>query len=300
MGRAIEIVDVSPRDGLQNEPARLPTETKLELVRRLAAAGVRRIEAASFVNPERVPQMADAEAVAAGLPDGVEGIGLVLNVHGVRRALATPIPVLNFAIAATDAFARRNQGRPVAALLEQWAEAAALAHSAGRPIAIVISTAFGCPFEGEVPAERVAEVVAACAQARPAVITLADTIGAAAPSDVRERIAAVRDAAPDTPLACHFHNTRNTGLANAAAAVEAGVSRLDASLGGFGGCPFAPRATGNIPTEDLVYMLHRMGYETGIDAGALIKAANWLGDRLGHPPPGMLARAGLFPPERAA
>jgi hydroxymethylglutaryl-CoA lyase len=300
MGQPIDIVDVSPRDGLQNEAALLPTASKLALIRRLAAAGVRRIEVASFVNPERVPQMADAEAVVAELPAGIEGIGLVLNVRGVERALATAVPALNFTIAATDAFAVRNQGKPVAALLDQWAEAAGLAHRTGRPIAIVISTVFGCPFEGEVPVARIAEVVAAVARARPAVITLADTIGAAAPSDVRAKIEAARAAAPDIPLACHFHNTRNTGLANAVAAVEAGVSRLDASLGGFGGCPFAPKATGNIPTEDLVYMLHRMGYATGIDPEALIAAANWLGEELGHPPPGMLARAGMFPPVRAA
>lgn len=296
MDRFVDIVDVSPRDGLQNEPVLLPTDIKLALIRRLAAAGVRRIEVASFVSAERVPQMADAEAVVAGLPPGVEGIGLVLNLRGVERALATAVPALNFTIAATDGFAERNQGRPVDILLEQWAAAAALAHSAGRPIAVVISTVFGCPFEGEVPVARVAEVVSRVAEAGPAVITLADTIGAAAPSDVRAKIEAARTAAPGIPLACHFHNTRNTGLANAVAAVEAGVSRLDASLGGFGGCPFAPKATGNIPTEDLVYMLHRMGYRTGIDVEALIEAANWLGGQLGHPPPGMLARAGMFPP----
>lgn len=299
MGRQIEIVDVSPRDGLQNE-ALLSTQTKLALIRRLAAAGLRRIEVASFVNPARVPQMADAEAVVAGLPDGIEGIGLVLNDRGVERALQTGVRALNFGLAATDGFAVRNQGRPVAALLEEWAAAAAIAHQAGRPIGVVISTVFGCPFEGEVPVARIIEVVGSAAGARPSVITLADTIGAAAPSDVREKIDAAREAAPGIPLACHFHNTRNTGLANAVAALEAGVTRLDSSLGGFGGCPFAPKATGNVPTEDLVYMLHRMGYETGIDAGKLIEAALWLGEQLGHPPPGMLARAGMFPPVRAA
>lgn len=296
MGRAIEIVDVSPRDGLQNEPARLPTETKLELVRRLAAAGVRRIEAASFVNPERVPQMADAEAVAAGLPDGVEGIGLVLNVHGVRRALATPIPVLNFAIAATDAFARRNQGRPVAALLEQWAEAAALAHSAGRPIAIVISTAFGCPFEGEVPPERVVEIVERALATPPDELALADTIGVGVPRQVRDLTERVTASAPGVPLRMHFHNTRNTGYANALAAVESGVRVLDASAGGIGGCPFAPAATGNIATEDLLYALHRSGMRTGLDLAATAAAGTWICERLGKTEaPALLGRAGDFP-----
>lgn len=299
MGRQIEIVEVAPRDGIQNEPAALSTETKLDLVRRAAACGLMRIELASFVNPKRVPQMADAEQVIAGAPDGVTTIGLALNVRGVERGLATNVDEINFTIAASDGFAERNQGAGVASLLAAWAEAAALAHRAGRPITLVISTAFGCPYDGEVPVARIHEVVATAAQARPAAITLADTIGAAAPSDVRERIAVAREAAPAVLIACHFHNTRNTGLANAVAAVEVGVTRLDSSLGGFGGCPFAPKATGNIPTEDLAYMLHRMGYETGIDVEALSETANWLGDQLGHPPPGMVARAGTFPPRAA-
>lgn len=300
MGRHIHIVDVAPRDGIQNEPTLLPTDVKLELIRRLAAAGVRHIEVASFVKAERVPQMADAEAVVAGIPDGIDAIGLVLNVQGVMRALKTSVSSLNFVVAASDSFAERNQGRGVAQLLDQWAEAAECAHQAGRRIAVTISTAFGCPYEGEVPVDQLVDVVTVVAGAKPASITLADTIGAAAPSDVRAKVAATRATAPDIPIVCHFHNTRNTGLANAVAAVEAGVVILDASLGGFGGCPFAPKATGNIPTEDLVYMLHRMGYQTGIDPQALIDAAQWLGERLGHPPPGMLARAGMFPPERAA
>lgn len=300
MGRAITITEVAPRDGIQNEAALLSTQTKLALIGRAAACGVRRIEVASFVNPKRVPQMANAEAVVAGLPAGIEGIGLVLNVRGMERALATAIHEINFVIAATDGFAVRNQGQSAAALLDQWSAVAAMAHGAGRPVTVTISTTFGCPYDGEVPAARVAEVVAMAAKARPASITLADTIGAAAPSDVREKLKAARSAAPEIPLVCHFHNTRNTGLANAVAAVEAGVSALDSSLGGYGGCPFAPAATGNIPTEDLVYMLHRMGYRTGIDPQGLIDTANWLGQQLGHPPPGMLARAGLFPPPNAA
>ena len=300
MGRHIHIVDVAPRDGIQNEKTLLPTETKLEMIRRIAAAGIHHIEVASFVKAERVPQMADAEAVVAGVPPGIDAIGLVLNGQGVRRALETDVSSLNFVVAASDSFAERNQGRSVSKLLEQWHEAAACAHEADRRITATISTAFGCPYDGEVSVDRLVDVVTVLAGAKPAAITLADTIGAAAPSDVRSKVAAAQAAAPDIPIACHFHNTRNTGLANAVAAVEAGVSILDASLGGFGGCPFAPKATGNIPTEDLVYMLHRMGYRTDIDPQALIESAHWLGEQLGHPPPGMLARAGMFPPDRAA
>lgn len=300
MGRAITITEVAPRDGIQNEQTVLSTDTKLALIGRAAASGLRRIEVASFVNPKRVPQMADAEAVIAGLPAGIEAIGLVLNLRGMERALATAIHEVNFVIAATDGFAVRNQGQSAAALLDQWSAVAAMAHAAGRPVTVTVSTAFGCPYDGEVPVARVTEIAAAAARARPATITLADTIGAAVPSDVREKVDAARSAAPGIPLVCHFHNTRNTGLANAVAAVEAGVSRLDSSLGGYGGCPFAPAATGNIPTEDLVYMLHRMGYRTGIDPQGLIDTAHWLGQQLGHPPPGMLARAGLFPPPNGA
>lgn len=300
MGRHIHIVDVAPRDGIQNEKTLLSTETKLELIRRIAEAGLRHIEVASFVKAERVPQMADAEAVVAGVPSGIDAIALVLNVQGVRRALETNASSLNFVVAASDSFAERNQGRSVSRLLDQWHEAADCAHKAGRRITVTVSTAFGCPYDGEVSIDRLVDVVSALAAANPAVITLADTIGAAAPSDVRGKVTAAQAAAPAIPVACHFHNTRNTGLANAVAAVESGVSILDASLGGFGGCPFAPKATGNIPTEDLVYMLHRMGYRTDANPQALIDTALWLGEQLGHPPPGMLARAGMFPPDRAA
>ena len=295
MGRLITIVEVSPRDGIQNESTILSVATRLELVRKLAAAGLEQIEVASFVNPKRVPQMADAEAVISGLPVGIRAIGLALNLRGVERALATSIDSINFGIAASDEFSQRNQGAPVDPMLAQWAAAAALCRDAGRPLSVVISTAFGCPYAGEISPQRVCDMIGQLAEAGPASIALADTIGAAAPSDVRKLIEMARATAPGVPLTCHFHNTRNTGMANAVAAVEAGVTTLESSLGGFGGCPFAPNATGNTPTEDLVYMLHRMGYETGVDLNKLVDAAIWLGERIGRAPPGMLSHAGVFP-----
>lgn len=297
----IEIVEVSPRDGLQNEPVLVGTAGKLALIGRAIDAGARRIEATSFVNPKRVPQMADAEAVMAGVPRdrGVSFIGLALNRRGFERAVAAEVSEVNFVVVATETFNRRNQGVDVAETLRQWAEVAAAARQAGLPASITIGAAFGCPFEGEVPVDRVVEVAKQAAAHGPDEIALADTIGVAAPSDVAERVAAVAGAAPGLRLRCHFHNTRNTGMANAHAAVGAGVSVLDASIGGIGGCPFAPSATGNIPTEDLVYMLNRMGVDSGLDAGRLADTAGWLGELLGRPVPGLLGKAGLFPPRAA-
>ncbi len=294
----VEIIEVSARDGIQNERTLLSLEDKLELISRAVAAGARRLEVTSFVNPARVPQMADADALVPALPrgNGVSHIGLVLNERGLERAIAAGVDEINFVVVATETFNRRNQGVPVAATLEAWARVARLAQENGILAGVTIGASFGCPFEGEVSVARVVELALAVAEAGPHEIALADTIGAAAPSDVRRKIAAVAAAAPEIALRCHFHNTRNTGLANAVAAVEAGVSRLDSSIGGVGGCPFAPAATGNIPTEDLVYMLERMGIATGMDLDALIETAHWLGGKLGIAPPGMLQRAGRFPP----
>jgi hydroxymethylglutaryl-CoA lyase len=294
----VEIIEVSARDGIQNERTLLSLDDKLELIARAVAAGARRLEVTSFVNPARVPQMADADALVPALPrgDGVSHIGLVLNERGLERAIAAGVDEVNFVVVATETFNRRNQGVAVAATLEAWSRVARLAHESGVRAGVTIGASFGCPFEGEVSAARVVELALKLAEAGPHEIALADTIGAAAPSDVRRKIAAVAAAAPDVTLRCHFHNTRNTGLANAVAAIEAGVSRLDSSIGGVGGCPFAPAATGNIPTEDLVYMLERMGISTGMDLDALIETAHWLGGKLGISPPGMLQRAGRFPP----
>ena len=297
MSRFIEIVEVGPRDGLQSEPDVLPTATKLELIARLVRAGVRRIEVASFVHPKLVPQMADAEAVMKELPreDGVQYVGLVLNREGFDRALAAGCTEIGMVTAATDGFARRNQGASMEEALRAWEEIAPLARAAGIRAQVTLSVAFGCPFEGEVSQERVVELVRRMAQAEPFEIGIADTIGVAVPTQVSSLIAAIRKVVPNIPLRCHFHNTRNTAVANAYVAVMEGVSTLDASVGGLGGCPFAPNATGNVATEDLVYMLSRAGFQTGIDLDALIETARWLQSQRGRPVASMVAKAGGFP-----
>ncbi len=293
----IEIVEVSPRDGLQNEAVPFSTERKIELIGRAVDAGFSRIEAVSFVNPKRVPQMADGEAVMAGVPRGrgVRYVGLALNRRGFDRALAAGCDEVNFVAVTTETFSRRNQGASVARNLEVWKEIAGAARAAGIPATLSISAAFGCPYEGEVPRERVVDLARRGAEAGPTELILADTIGCAVPTDVTALVGAVKAALPGMRLRCHFHNTRNTGLANAAAAVAAGVAGLDAAIGGIGGCPFAPGATGNIPTEDLVYMLHRMGCDTGLDLEALVEVGRWLEGPLGRAVPAALARAGVFP-----
>ncbi len=293
----VEIVEVGVRDGLQNEPGVLPTAAKLELIGRLVASGLGRLEVASFVHPERVPAMADAEAVLAGLGPrpGFTAIGLVLNRRGYERARRAGVTEIGMAVAATDAFGLRNQGMDVATALGAWADIAGEARAAGLPAQITISTAFGCPFEGEVAPARVVDLARRAAEAGPVEIALADTIGVADPWLVRRRVEAAKTAAPGIPLRMHFHDTRNTGLANAYASVEAGVDVLDASVGGLGGCPFAPAATGNIGTEDLVYMLERAGFETGYDLAALIEIGRHISAKLGKAPASSLARAGGFP-----
>jgi hydroxymethylglutaryl-CoA lyase len=295
----VEIIEVGPRDGLQNQDAILSTSDKLELVARLVGAGARRIEAASFVNAARVPQMADAEAVVAGLPHRHDAtfIGLVLNERGAERALASGIAELGMVAVASDSFGMRNQKQTAAESVEVSRAVLRAARAAGRSAQVTISVAFGCPFEGEVPLERVVDMARAIAEEKPREIALADTVGVAVPAQVKTMIRTLRAEIPDTPLRCHFHNTRNTGLANAFAAVEEGVMRLDASVGGIGGCPFAPAATGNIATEDLVYLLERSGYETGYDLDALTAMVPWLAGRLGLDRlPAMVSRAAPFPP----
>ncbi|WP_116813167.1 hydroxymethylglutaryl-CoA lyase [Steroidobacter cummioxidans] len=297
MARAIEIVEVGPRDGLQSEPEVLSTATKLELIGRLVAAGLKRIEVASFVNPKRVPQMADAEAVLAGLPKvpGVQYVGLVLNRKGFDRALAAGCTEVGLVTAATNSFSERNQGATMEENIRAIEEIAPLAREAGVRMQVTLSTAFGCPFEGEVPASRVVDICRRLAQSNPLEIALADTIGVAVPSQVTALVEQVRSAVGDVAIRCHFHNTRNTAVANAYAAVLAGVNTLDASVGGVGGCPFAPNATGNVGTEDLVYMLSRAGYDTGIDLTLLIETARWLGEQRGKAVPSMVSKAGGFP-----
>jgi len=293
----VTIVEVSPRDGLQSDPTLLPTAAKVELIERALRAGIRRIEAVSFVNPKRVPQMADADDVMAAVPRDLDAsyIGLVLNRRGFNRAVETKVDEINVVVVATDTFANKNQGTDTAGLVDVWADIAQSAHEAGLRTSVTVAASFGCPYEGEVPVARLAEVVSSIAEHRPDEIALADSIGVAVPTDVSERIEAVTPLLGDATLRCHFHNTRNTGLANAAAAVESGVRVLDSSMAGIGGCPFAPNATGNIPTEDLVYLLERMGYDTRVDLDALIASVPWMEESLEHGTPGLLAKAGNFP-----
>ncbi len=297
MTPSLEIVEVSPRDGLQNEAVHLTTSDKLALIEGAVAAGVRRIEVASFVHPKLVPQMADAEAVCAGLPAraDVTWIGLVLNQRGAERALATQVDELGAVAVATDSFGKRNQGQTIAESVAASCAIVDMAKAAGRSAQITISVAFGCPFEGEVDPDSVVQLARACAVSGPREIALADTIGVADPVRVRALVTRVADAIAPIPVRAHFHNTRNTGLANAWAAFEAGAYILDSSIGGIGGCPFAPAATGNIPTEDLVYLTDRAGAASGLELEALIDTATWLSGRMGRVLPGMTSRAGGFP-----
>ena len=298
----VEIVDVSPRDGLQSQPALVSTEDKLALINRLLDAGVRRMEVVSFVNPKRVPQMADAEQVVSGLPqrDDARFIGLVLNLRGFERAAACGIGEINCAVVASDAFNQRNQGATTEETMAVIETLTRQAQAAGMDMGVTISAAFGCPFEGEVPKERVARLAQRLAALGYEEISLADTIGAAGPSDVAALIQRLRQLEPELRLRCHFHNTRNTAVANAYAALQEGVRSFDASCGGVGGCPFAPAATGNVGTEDLLYMIDRMGLETGIDISKIIATAKWLEGPLQTTMPAMVTRAGLFPVAQAA
>ncbi|MFZ9709752.1 MAG: hydroxymethylglutaryl-CoA lyase, partial [Steroidobacteraceae bacterium] len=293
-----------PRDGLQSEPGVMPTEAKSAFIERLIDAGLRRLEVTSFVNPKKVPQMADAEQVLAGLRKraDVRYVGLVLNRKGFDRALAAGCNEVGMAVVASDTFNRRNQGVSTEESITAWKEIARAAQEAGIRAQVTVSAAFGCPFEGEVPVARVIDVARQVAEAQPFEVAFADTIGVGVPSQVSEILGRAREALPGIRLRAHFHNTRNTGLANAYAAIEAGVSALDASAGGIGGCPFAPAATGNIPTEDLVYMLERMGVSTGIELEKLLATGQWLQGVLGRAVPGMLLKAGGFPkpPAQAA
>lgn len=298
MNATVEILEVSPRDGLQNEKTILSTEDKVELVDRAVRAGARRIEVTSFVNPARVPQMADADEVMAALPrhEGLRFAGLVMNRRGLDRALAGYVDEIDVVVVATDTFCQRNQGMSTAEACDTAAELVQEARAAGVFSTITIGASFGCPFEGEVPVDRLREVVQRVVDAGPDELALADTIGVAVPSDVKRRLEIAREVAgPEIPLRLHLHDTRHTGVANAVAALEVGVTTLDASIGGAGGCPFAPNATGNVATEDLVYLFDRMGVRTGLDLEAVTESVAWLEERLGKQLPGALGRAGGFP-----
>ncbi len=294
--RRVTLYDVGPRDGLQNEPDVLDVETRAELVRRLAATGVPAIEVASFVDPRRVPQMAHAEEVvaASGETPGVVRAGLALNERGYERLVTAGLDEVRFALGVTESFNRRNQGASVEESLAAAARIVSRAREDGLRSAVILSVAFGCPFEGEVDPAHVLDVASrAVGAAPPDALVLADTIGVAAPGAVRSLVTAVAELG--VPVGGHFHNTRNTGYANSLAALEAGADVLDASVGGLGGCPFAPNATGNIATEDLVYALEREGLDTGVDLEALIGVAAWVADVLGRRLEGQLYRAGSFP-----
>jgi len=287
---SVILCDVGPRDGLQNEPDTLAPAVRADLVNRLASAGLRRIEAASFVRSDLVPQMAGAEEVVAGIErrDGVEYSGLVLNEQGYRRLAETSLGHVNYTLAATETFNQRNGNTTTAEALARYAP---IRSASDRPVTVTISVAFGCPFEGVVDPGRVQDLVEQVADADE--IVLADTIGVATPSAVWERVG--RAATTGRPVGGHFHNTRNTGYANALAALDAGATVLDSSVGGLGGCPFAPRATGNVATEDLVYLLEGEGVDTGIDLDALVRVSEWLEGVLGRALAGQLYRAGGFP-----
>jgi isopropylmalate/homocitrate/citramalate synthase len=292
----VTVCDVGPRDGLQNEARTLPPEMRAELVNLLADAGVPRIEAVSFVNPARVPAMAGAEDVVARIVDweGATLAGLVLNERGYERLAATPLHAVHFTFAATEEFNQRNANASVDESLDSAARIVGRAHAQGRSASVSISVAFGCPFEGAVAPSHVFRLAEEVVGTGADEIVFADTIGVAVPSQVRK---VVKDAVElGLPVGLHLHNTRGTGLANAYAALQAGATIFDGSIGGLGGCPFAPRATGNIATEDLVYLLHGEGVETGIDLDRLIGVAEWLERIVGRELPGQVYRAGTFAP----
>ena len=299
-GPRVTVVDVGPRDGLQNEPDVLAPEVRAELVDRLFRAGLRAVEVASFVDPRRVPQMGGAEEVVAAIErvEGTVAAGLALNERGYERLAACELDEVRFALGATETFNRRNQNASVDESLAAAARIVARAREDGITATVIISVAFGCPFEGRVDEDRVLELAARLAESGPDTILLADTIGVAVPGHVRRLVE--RTSELGVPVGGHFHDTRSTGYANALAALEAGVTVLDASVGGLGGCPFAPRATGNIATEDLVYLLHGEGIETGVDLEALVGVAKWLEELLGRRLEGQVYRAGPFPPRAAS
>lgn len=294
MSRRIEFVEVGPRDGLQNEAVIVETADKVALIRRAIAAGARRIEVASFVNPKKVPQMADAEAVVEqlGRVDGVTRIGLVLNERGAERALATGLDQLGAVAVASDEFGARNQGQTSAESVAVAARIVGMAQAAGITAQVTIATAFGCPFTGAVDPARVVGMARELAAAGPVEIALADTIGVAVPAEVSALVGAVRQAVAPLPVRVHFHNTRGTGIANVWAAVEAGAGVVDGSIGGLGGCPFAPGAAGNVASEDVVYLLERSGVTTGLELARLVDTARWLGGVMGKEMPSMLAKVG--------
>ena len=293
----VELVEVGPRDGLQNEATLLATDDKVELIQRLIKAGSRRIEVASFVNSKRVPQMADAEAVLAAVPKQAHvcRIGLVLNRKGLERAIAAGCDEVGLVAVATNTFGEKNQGMDIEQSIASCQELVPIAKAAGLTVQITLSVAFGCPYEGEVTAQGVLDIAKQLAELQPRELALADTIGVAVPTQIQHLFEHVHAFAPALTLRGHFHNTRNTALANILAAYQTGVRVFDSSIGGIGGCPFAPKASGNVATEDVVYTLERSGIVTGLALPELIDTSHWLQQKLGHVLPSAVARAGTFP-----
>ena len=293
----VSILEVGPRDGLQSEPEILPTEIKKEFITRTINAGIKNIEVTSFVHPKKVPQMADAEKLVESLPDrdDVTYIGLIMNQRGFERARDCGIDEVGMVIVSTDTYNMKNQNVITQQSIDNWLDIASSAKSAGIRTSVVIACSFGCPYEGEVDPEHIASIAEQILKGEPDVLGLADSVGVAVPNQIKTTFSLIKDLAPTIPLRTHLHNTRNTGLANAAAAVEVGVSIIDASTGGIGGCPFAPKATGNIPTDDLLYMLDRSGIETGVNLKEIVKTTNWLENQLGRSVPAMVPKAGIFP-----
>ena len=298
----IQIVEVAPRDGLQADPADLSVDQKVELIERLAAAGHTRIEATSFVSPKAVPKMADGDAVMAAVPrsNDVSYSALALNQRGVERAVEAGVDEVCGVVVATETFSQANQRASVAESVQRWRVINETAREAGIKTAVTVSAVCGCPYEGRVPVEKVLDIVTQLAETHPDELVLADTIGVGVPTQVAALFEGAGERAPGIALRGHFHNTRNTALANIAAAIDTGVRVFDSSLGGVGGCPFAPKATGNVATEDVVYLVHEMGYDTGLDLGALIDSTAWLEAQLGHGVPSLVAKAGGFPDPREA
>jgi len=299
--RTVQIVEVGPRDGLQSNSEILSTTSKVEFINRAIHSGIRRLEVVSFVSPKKVPQLADAEAVLMELPilDDVSYIGLIMNERGLDRALATSVDEIGMVVVSTDTYNKKNQGVTTSESISEWLKIASRAKANGKVANVIIAAAFGCPYDGEVSTDRVIEIAKRVMEAEPAELGIADSIGVAVPSKVIDLIGRLHEEFDQVPLRCHFHNTRNTGLANAQAALDAGVVSIDSSIGGIGGCPFAPAATGNISTDDLLYMLHRSGGETGVSLEKIIATSEWLEREIGRAVPAMLPKAGVFPQCRA-
>ena len=293
----VSLLEVGPRDGLQSEPKILPTDVKRDFIIKTMDAGIKQIEVTSFVHPKKVPQMADAEKLVESLPDrdDVSYIGLIMNQRGFERARDCGIDEVGMVIVSTDTYNMKNQNVVTQESIDNWLRIASDAKSAGIRTNVIIACSFGCPYEGEVDPELIASIAEKVLEGEPNILGLADSVGVAVPNQVKKTFSLIKELAPNIPLRTHLHNTRNTGLANAAAAIEAGVTIIDASTGGIGGCPFAPKATGNITMDDLLYMLDRSGIETGVNLKQIVSTSEWLEEKLEHSVPAMVPKAGIFP-----